>query len=183
MKKLVLFMLFLSSFHIYSQTNFKWDHIGNVDKNKNEIYSDTKMFIADYWKSAKNVLQNDDREGGFILLKGEYPVEMLYQLNNHKWTFSYTIKFMIKENKYRINIEDIYCSDVLVGSDFASSYNSNWPKMPVSDNYPSSGGLKITGVGEKRYIEIMDILRSHMQSIVDNYVIYIEKVSTIDNDW
>ena len=54
----------------YSQTNFQWEKIDSVNKSKAQIYSDTKMFIAEVWKSANSVIQNDDKESGLILVKG-----------------------------------------------------------------------------------------------------------------
>ncbi len=35
---------------------------------KTHLYSATKMFIAEFWKSAKDVIQNDDKEAGIILI-------------------------------------------------------------------------------------------------------------------
>ena len=70
MKKIILLTLVTFFNSAFSQTDFKWDKVDSVSKNKGQIYSDTKMFIAEFWKSAQNVIQNDDKEGGMILLKG-----------------------------------------------------------------------------------------------------------------
>ena len=93
----------------HAQTDFKWDKVDSVAKIKGQIYSDTKMFIAEFWKSAQNVIQNDDKEGGSILIKGASIQSKYFQMNDHTWTFSYTVKFMMKDNKCRIVIEDVYC--------------------------------------------------------------------------
>lgn len=65
----ILFMTFS-----YAQANFKWDKIDSIAKNKNELYSLTKMYIGETWKSAQNVIQNDDKEGGMVTSAGEIVV-------------------------------------------------------------------------------------------------------------
>jgi len=177
MKK--LFLMISASLMIafsYGQTNFKWEKVDSVAKSKDQIYTDSKMFIAEFWKSAQNVIQNDDKQGGLILVKGASIQSKIFQLVNHTWTFSYTIKFMMKENKYRIVIEDVYCSS-------ARCAQNEWPYMPVADTYPSEKGLRITGVNEERYLEIMGSLKQELQSIADGYNTYIKKLSSSNNDW
>ena len=169
----ILFMTFS-----YAQANFKWVKIDSIAKNKNELYSLTKMYIGETWKSAQNVIQNDDKEGGAILVKGISVQSLYYQMDDHKWAFSYTVKFLFKDNKYRIVIEDVYCQS-------ASTSYYELPHMPVADTYPTEKGLKITGVNEERYLEIMTSLKKELQSIADSYKNYLKnKNSNINNgDW
>lgn len=71
MKKTILLIagIFIG-FASFAQTNFKWEKIDSVAKTKSQLYSDTKMFIAETWKSSKDVIQNDDKEGGVLLIRG-----------------------------------------------------------------------------------------------------------------
>lgn len=159
----------------FGQTNFKWDVItDSLEDNKSQLYSKTKLFIGETWKSAQNVIQNDDKEAGIILIKGVSIQNLYYQMNDHRWTFNYTIKFLMKDNKCRIVIEDVYCSAARVAQ-------YEWPHMPVSETYPESKGLKITGVNEKRYLTIMTSLMQELQSIVDTYSTAVKKPN--DSDW
>ena len=169
----ILFMTFS-----YAQANFKWDKIDSIAKNKNELYSLTKMYIGETWKSAQKVIQNDNKEGGAILIKGLSVQSLYYQMDDHEWTFSYTVKFLFKDNKYRIVIEDVYCQS-------ARTTYYEWYCMPVADTYPTEKGLKITGVNEERYLEIMTSLKKELQSIVDSYENYLKNEnSNINNgDW
>lgn len=161
----------------YAQTDFKWDVIiDSLDDSKSQLYSKTKFFISETWKSAKDVIQNDDKESGLILIKGLSVQNLFFQLNDHKWTYSHTIKFFMKDNKCRIIIEDVYCQS-------ARCQQYEWPHMPVADNYPSSNGLKITGVNEKRYLELMTSLKQELQSIVDLYSSAMKKSVVADPDW
>lgn len=160
----------------FSQTDFKWDKKDSISKNKNELYSLTKTFIGEAWKSSNDVIQNDDKESGVILIKGISTQSLFYQMNDHIWTFSYNVKFLFKENKYRIIIENVNCESVRVGQYV-------WPNLPVADSYPSEKGLKTTGLNEERYLELMGNLKKELQSIVDNYEIYLKKENVSNGDW
>lgn len=174
---LILIFLLIGEFS-FGQTNFKWDVIiDSLEGNQSELYSKTKLFIGETWKSAQNVIQNDDKEAGVILVKGASVQNLFYQMNDHRWTFDYTIKFLMKDNKCRIIIEDVYCSAARVAQ-------YEWPHMPVSDTYPEPKGLKTTGVNESRYLSIMTELKQELQSIVNSYAVAIKKpLVTKDSDW
>ena len=64
------------------------EKIDSVNKTKLQIYTDTKMFIAEYWKSAQNVIQNDDKDAGVILIKGSTTKFCTFMLNTHTFIFS-----------------------------------------------------------------------------------------------
>jgi len=73
----------------FGQSTFRIERVDSVSKTKSQIYSDTKMFIAETWKSANDVIQNDDKENGMILIKGVTIQSKYYQMNDHKWFYSY----------------------------------------------------------------------------------------------
>ncbi len=163
----------------FAQANFKWEKIDSAAKTKAQIYSDTKMFIAEYWKSAQNVIQNDDKDAGMILVKGNInesttsvgvgvPVE---------WHYSYTIKFLIKEGRYKIVIENVNCE------------SSIWYGKPNlvdclapcdSCDFPGFGR---TGLNKAKYVELLTSLKNDLQSIVDSYEKYIKTPSVSNGDW
>ena len=61
MKKLLMFiMLLICAVSLNAQTDLVYEKIDTISKNKDQIYSDTKMFIAENWKSAQSVIQNDE---------------------------------------------------------------------------------------------------------------------------
>tara|TARA_R110000803_G_C11987103_1_gene321473 strand:+ start:3110 stop:3667 length:558 start_codon:yes stop_codon:yes gene_type:complete len=175
-KTLLTLVLVLFGFISFGQTDFKWDVIvDSLESDKSELYSKSKLFIAEVYKSAQNVIQNDDKEAGIILVKGATLQTLYYQLNIHKWTFSYSIKFLVKDNKCRIIIEGVYCSDARVGI-------HDWPLMPVSNTYPESKGLRITGLNKKRYSLLMMKLKEELQLTVDLYAAYVKK-PLVTKDW
>jgi hypothetical protein len=97
-------------------------------------------------------------------------------MNDHRWTYSYTIKFLMKDNKCRLIIEDVYCTSARVGQ-------YEWAHMPVGDKYPTSKGIRLTGVNEKRYLILMTAMKQELQSIVDSYVNQVKKPLVNNPDW
>ncbi len=173
MKKILSILLFtLTVNYLFSQTDFKWEKIDSVTKTKDQIYSDTKMFIAENWKSAQNVIQNDDKEAGLILVKGTTSIDMPFMLNNHNYTYSHTAKFYMKDKKYRIIIEDVKCVSATCNGTIA------WPLME-----PGQIEYGKTGVPNKKAEEIMAILKSELQGIVDRYEAYLKTESINNSDW
>ena len=178
MKKTIILLVFvLIGIKSFGQTNFKWDVIiDSLDSNKSQLYSKSKLFIGETWNSAQNVIQADDKEAGIILVKGITIQNLYFQLNDHKWTFSYTIKFLMKDNRCRVIIEDVYCSAARTGQ-------YEWPHLPVADSYPDSKGLKLTGINKKRYLTLMTSLKQELQSIVDSYINYVKEPLIDNSDW
>lgn len=166
-KSFIIIFCVLISVNIKAQENFKWAKTDSVTKTKSQIYSDTKMFIAKEWKSAQNVIQNDDKEAGVIIIKGatNIPVHFPMTWNENPKTkdvlFFYTITFFVKENKYKIEIDNVYGTEV-----------------PCNDVYP---GKKITIIKENDYYESMYLLKSELSGIISNYDKFIKTASKTEN--
>jgi hypothetical protein len=73
--------------------NFKWEKMDSVSKTKAQIYTDTKMFISEAWKSAKDVIQNDDKDGGVILVKGISSPKINFMMNAYEYVYKYNVSF------------------------------------------------------------------------------------------
>jgi hypothetical protein len=175
MKKFIFTII--SSFIIaysFAQSPFSIEKIDSVSKSKTQIYADTKMFIAETWKSAKDVIQNDDKENGIILIKGVSIQSKYFQMNDHKWVYSYTVKFLMKEGKYKIILGDVKCTDA-----YAGSYK--WPLIEFCDNCEFPGYMK-TSINKQKWTELMDSLKKEFVGIVDAYDKYI-KTSTNTSNW
>ena len=176
MKKVILTTLVILSMAIgFAQISFKWQKVDSIPKTKAQIYSDTKMFIAEYWKSAQNIIQNDDKKAGVILIKGESIVSKYFQLNDHKWTYSYTVKFFFKEKKYKIVIENVRCVSAFCGT-------NPWPLVEACDTCKFPGIMK-TSLNKERYTAVLLSLKSELQSIVDNYDKIIKTPNYSNGDW
>lgn len=171
MKKLILttatVLLITLSF---AQTNFRWEKIDSVPKTKEKIYSDTKMFIAEKWKSSKNVIQNDDKEGGAIFIEGTIEKVGGRGLRVANFWYSYNVKFYMKEQKYRIVIENV---------EFKTSDKPGWTAK-VANEWPGGWDCALM---KKPWTELMTSLKSDMQQIIDDYAKYIKQPSGVNDSW
>ncbi len=178
MKKIITAaILFISIGNLIAQKDFKWEKVDSIQKSKSEIYADTKMFIAETWKSAKDVIQNDDKESGVILIKGKSSIYTPFMLNGYTYVYSYTITFKMKDNKYKINIDQVHFDDGWAnGAPHLSAIEpfdgDNYPGMPMSGGLPKGKAVKM-----------MEQLKADLQGIFDSYNIQIIKPSVKDAGW
>lgn len=175
MKKVLLIALMAMFFTVngFSQDNFKWDIKDSIPKSKDKIYALTKLFIADYWKSAQNVIQSDDKESGIILIKGNIVIHKYFQLNDHEYIFPYTVKFYMKDKKYRIIIDNIYCES-------ARCEQYEWPKLPVTFEYP---GYFKTSLSKDKFSEIIKEVFNDMELIINNYKKFLSDSDQNTDNW
>jgi hypothetical protein len=164
MKKIILLQtLLFSSFCAFAQ-GYKIEKVDSVAKSKSEIYSSTKSFIAQTWNSAQDVIQNDDKENGIIIVKGilrEDVYATKLSPDPTKYTYSYTIKFMMKDNKYKIVAEDIFCTS-------AYCETVKWPKIEISD-LPVYPGLWKCSLKEEKYMALIESVKYHLKQVVESY--------------
>lgn len=171
MKKFILTTITVLSFTFgVSQTTFKIEIIDSVQKTKNQIYSDTKVFIAETWKSSKNVIQNDDKDAGNIFIEGSVQKIGGSGIRTATFWYSYSVKFYMKEQKFKVVIENLQ---------FKTSDKPGWT-AEVADTWP--GGMKCS-ISEKSWTELMISLKADMQRIIDDYSLFIKSPNNTKNDW
>ncbi|MHB8158246.1 MAG: DUF4468 domain-containing protein [Desulfocucumaceae bacterium] len=164
-----------------AQTNFKWDIADSIPKSKSQIYSDTKIFIAKTWKSAQTVIQNDDKEAGNILVKGSSVQKVYHSMNDFTYVYSYTVTFRMKDNKFKIIIDNVFCeSAVPVGQ---AKYDILKIEPFDGEYVKGKTGMMTATLPEKKAVPMMATLRAELQSIVDNYIKYINETSSTEDDW
>lgn len=202
MKYIITQILLFVCFWGYSQANFKWEKIDSVAKSKEQIYSDTKMFIGETWRqgstainngqiamqvltgngqSTKNLspekhnIQNDDKEAGVILVKGEMEFNSNFMMNLHIYRYTYDIRFFMKDNKYKVIIENVHCV-------YAHCANYDWPLVEPCEGDDCPGYGK-TGMPKEKYNELMASLKANLQGILDGYATYIKTPGVTKSDW
>jgi len=181
MKKIILMTLSILMFYLSNgQTNFIWEVTDSVAKTKAQLYSDSKMFIAKNWNSSKDVIQNDDKEAGVILIKGTSIMKVSFMTLVYVYVYNYTVTFKMKDNKYKISIDNVYCE-----SAYYYGGNGSVAKIQPFDgeNCPETGTFKAPGITKKKAIPMMMEFKKELQSIIDNYESYIKNPSSLDNTW
>jgi hypothetical protein len=207
---LFFFLLMLFTLNSLAQNNFEWVKTDSIQKTKEQIYSATKMFIAETWKSSKEVIQNDDKDGGIILIKGkteinwEQPekVGMTKMTIFHDSWYSYNVTFRMKNSKYQIKIDNVTPDDDFQNSTGGSFKGlspeiRDWTFTPedsvASINSMNKYGIKMNKKmldaaikGEKEEYplcqNVINSLHSNLQNIVSDYSDYLKR-SVVSTDF
>lgn len=74
---------------------------------KDVLYGKAKLWFANAFKSANDVVQLDDKDNGIILGKGTIIKNEMTGLQSVKKTWKFTIKIQVKDGKYKAEIYDI----------------------------------------------------------------------------
>lgn len=162
----------------FGQKDFKWTSIDSLNKTKEQIYSDTKLFIAQNWKSAQDVIQNDDKEAGVILIKGIDKEVINYCMSPYTYYYTYSVTFLMKDGKIKFVLDNVNCSSTLANPN--AKYTI--PCIPTfeGENYPDVPNY--ANLSKKKQLELMTNLKANLQSIVDSYFSSIKKPS-INTGW
>jgi hypothetical protein len=168
MKNLVtVIIMVISSLLSFGQNTIDKDVIFESTKNKDLLYTNAKMFIAENFKSANDVIQLDDKENGVILVKGVVSENIVVAVQSLTYYFSFTMKIMIKDNKYRIIIENI--------ENTISPYYSTL----LINNF--RGSMK-DGIHKSKYEELMLKLSTSIDNIVKTFESSMNK-DGVNIDW
>ncbi len=169
MKTLIFLLSFSFCANVISQNNFEWVLKDSVDMSKTQIYSLTKQFIAKTWKSANDVIQNDDENGGVINVSGlTSPIVFTHGGATYSYTYSYLISFKMKDNRFMMELNNVKCHSTL-GSSFANKYY-------IEPDKCAGGNKKF----EEKCFQLMIDLKAQLQNIVD---LYAKEIASINSEW
>jgi hypothetical protein len=136
---------------------------------KDQLYTKAKLWIADNFKSANNVIQADDKKEGFIVVKAFFPYtyEHFFSTKDKKKTevssyplkrdAYFTIKFFLKDNKYKVIITDIeleHTIDVIVISKYTWSIAHLLAMKNANLNEEESRVWQLDQLSEKRLLNL-----------------------------
>jgi len=178
MRKLILLLALLPIF-AFSQTNFKWEKVDSTNKTKAQLYTDTKLFIAQEWKSAKNVIQNDDKDGGIILIKGIINTSLVVFIHEYDYTYGYTVTFKFKDNKFKIIVDNVYCERAY----FVGGHQEVGCIEPCDNCTKIGNGFTSEKFSKEKIDTMMFILKGQIQSIVDDYIKFIKTENSSNGNW
>ena len=143
-----------------------------MPKTKTQIYSDTKMFIAKTWKSSIDVIQNDDKDAGTSMVRGISEKHISAYGVKNVYIYNYNVTFKIKENKYKIIIDNVYCESA---NHEGGAYDTgSAPKVEPFDDDKGHPEIMVT---------MIKSLKQELQLIVDSYESYIKKPSSSADGW
>lgn len=178
-KVLILTIVAFITLNCNSQNGFKWDITDSVAKTKEQIYSDTKMYIAKTWNSAKDVIQNDDKDGGVILVKGVIVKKVSFMMGEYQYVYSYSIIFKMKDKRFKLIIDDVNCDSAVF-----TKKGDSVTKIPPfeGENCPETGTMSKPGISKAKAITMMSSVKQDLQFIADSYIKSIKSESK-PSDW
>lgn len=161
MKK-TLFILFLIPTILFAQ-EYKFEKTDTIDLSNDELYSRTKIFIADFWNNANFVTQNDSKENIQVVGKHSEIRKVGMGLSNI-YEYKYTVRFRMKDNKYRIEIYDIICTGA-----YQEGLGSRHD-IPLIQPYFGETNQKTSSMGKglskKKANEMMNDLTAFFEKII-----------------
>ncbi len=174
MKTILLSLCIILFTTCLGQTNFKWEKIDTVSKTKEQIFSETKYFIAETWNSSKNIILDEDKDAGIIIIKGESYFKLPVFLTEVEYSYDYNVTFRIKNNKVKMEIDNVYC-------DGGFDVNRGTPMQKI-EPFEGNHSPEIA-VSEKKAEELMADLKRDLQFIVDSYDRHIKDPNYINSNW
>ncbi len=170
MKNLLILLICLVTNISFGQVNIPKDTIFNVDKNKDELYANAKMVIAESFKSAQDVIQNYDKENYVILVKGSIPETITLGLQTLTYHFKFTTKIYIKDSKCRIIIDDVY--------------NSSSPYKYNTILINQFRGAFADNLTKKKHTELMSLLEKDINFFIKNFITNMQDTNLLlKSDW
>lgn len=161
--------------------DFKWSKIDTLSKNKSTLFNDSKMFIAKNFKSSDIVNMSEDKDLGIIYIKVKNMKNMGKDLARaidmpvYDFVYTYNLTIKVKDNKYKITIDDVKCESStqhkLVSN--STDINLETPKIDPFDDINSAPDWLKTGHSKKKVTNMMLSLKGELQSVINNYSSYI----------
>lgn len=76
---------------------------------KDQIYDSTRMWIAENFRSAKAVLEYENKEAGTLIGNGsmQYPCSGMDCLTKNDWKTHYTMRVDIKDSKFKVSFSNL----------------------------------------------------------------------------
>lgn len=181
MKKALFMAICLFTALSINAQDFKFEKIIEVDKNQSELYSLSKMFVTDFWNSAKNVTQNQDDAAYTIQLKAIKEMEVKVGLGLvNLYTYKYSVKFQTKDNRCRIQIYDVECTDAYQAG-LGTEYKIPQIQPFTGDSTDQKTKSMGKGISKEKAVEMMQELKNFFNSIIASYEKQLD--NSADDNW
>jgi hypothetical protein len=107
--KIIVTLFIFMSMTIFGQDKLTYTEVIQVDSiSKKELYNRAKLWFANAYNSANDVLQLENKENGQIIGKAimKYNPTVFVGSAATKGSIKYTIKIFVKEGRYKYEIID-----------------------------------------------------------------------------
>ena len=136
---------------------------------KDMLYKNSKLFFADAFKSAKDIIQYDDRDEGKVIGKGNFNIEggqaVFLNYVTEKWIVNFSLELFSKDGKYRYRIYDFNIEFRRVASGGNSPNLVFNYDMTIDDAYKETEKGVAKKMNRKMFVEIIDRVNSTISEI------------------
>ncbi len=148
---------------------------------KDMLFKNSKLFFADAFKSAKDVLQYDDRDEGKVIGKGNFVIEggqaVFLTYATEKWHVNFSLEIFSKDGRYRYRVYDFNIESRRVVSGGNTADNVNNYSLSLDEAY------KVTekGVTKKMNRKLFSEMISRIHSTISEIKSYMAKKESSSN--
>lgn len=142
---------------------------------KELLYKNSKLFFANVFKSAKDVLQYDDRDEGKVIGKGNFNIEggqiVFLTSVTEKWRVNFSLEIFAKHGRYRYRIYDFNIDSRRVASGGNTPDNITNRELSIDDAYKET----LTGITKKMNRKMFAELPDRINQIISEIKVYMSK--------
>jgi hypothetical protein len=130
---------------------------------KDQIFEGTKIWIAENFKSAKAVLEYENKDAGTIIGNGiiHYPTKGFNSITKGSWKVPFTMRVDIKDQKFCLTFSNLQLS-------WPPSWNSTFGAQPGHE-------------GPLNYKDDLDAVRPELLKFGDQLLASLEKAKSKSN--
>lgn len=157
----VVFIInFASTSALSQEHNLTFTHIDSMSFKKDQAYTKARIWISKSFTSAKAVIDMDDKESGRIIAKGlfTFPAKNLYGAVVGSEPIHFTTTIDVKDNKYRIVINDFYHTK--------GNYNGAAAGGSLNLDKPDCGFIKMQ---KKRWVAMQEASKELSLGMIDDF--------------
>ena len=178
MKKLIFsFSLFMFVLINYGQNAFKTEQVININNApKASLFSILNTYIAQYYKSANDVIQMSDKEIGIIVGKGiiDYSHSKFNYVCFSGW-INYTFTIKVKDDKFKVEFSN-FTHEIMPGNSISCKlglitdseiYTNRGLNKTAQNNVWNDIKVTVGIFSKKNFSEIEKYVNDNITSIND----------------
>lgn len=126
---------------------------------KEGLYQNSRQWFVDYFKSSKDVIQNEDKDQGRIVGKGIILIPWKTMMGSGEYNCRITIQVDVKDNKYRYKIYDMILTTTIssLGSYGTAEPYDFTPEEMINKLGGTGGKLMVTKGQCKKLLEALNL--------------------------
>lgn len=169
MKKILSLLVSLLIIQVAYSQNFEFSKVIEAQGTAPELFSKSKIFVTDFWNSAKTVTQNEDKEACLIQIKAikEFDKNAGMGIVNN-YTYKYTVKIQTKDGRCKIDVYDVECTEATTKG---FGIEKDIPLIqPFMGDDPGQKTSKMgNGLSKSKAVKMMEELKEFCNSIISEY--------------